>query len=178
MPVHAPPPFKKNEYVYTNMSDLIYDPDDGDCRISLTSDDSAWITIEHISKELKDYGQDNFYRLFNEHPEQEEPISYFNRDDGTFKEVPSHRWHQSYMSTPPKDPSVRRNYMFSGTLNLESFAPYYTYMLQKDPRYNQVVINWYGSNNYIPMHHDCEAKMVHNHSISMININTLIYTDF
>lgn len=160
------------------MSDLTYDPDNGDCRIPLTSDESAWITIEHIPQELKDYGQANFYRLFHEHPEHEEPVSYFNHDDGTFKEVASHRWYQSYMNTPPKDPSVRRNYMFSGRddtpVNLELpelFAPYYNYMLQKDPRYNQVVINWYGSNNYIPMHRDCEAGMVNNHSVSLININ-------
>jgi hypothetical protein len=160
------------------MTDLTYDPDDGDRRIPLTNDESAWITIERVPKELKDYGQDNFYRLFHEHPEHEEPISYFNHDDGTFTEVASHRWHQSYMNTPPKDPSIRRNYMFSGKDDTpvnqelpEIFAPYYTYMLQKDPRYNQVVINWYGPDNYIPMHHDCESKMVQNHTISMININ-------
>ena len=160
------------------MSVLTYDPDDGDRRIPLTSDESAWITVEHIPQELKDYGQLNFHRLFQEHPEQEEPISYFNHDDGSFKEVASHRWHQSYMNTPPKDPSIRRNYMFSGRTDTpvdleipELFTPYYTYMQQRDQRYNQVVINWYGPDNYIPMHCDCEAKMVHNHTISMININ-------
>jgi alkylated DNA repair dioxygenase AlkB len=54
----------------------------------------------------------------------------------------------------------------------ELFQPYYDFMISKDSRYNQVVINWYDPESSIPLHSDCAVGMVENYTISMLNINT------
>jgi alkylated DNA repair dioxygenase AlkB len=68
--------------------------------------------------------------------------------------------------------------MFSGTQDTnindplpELFEPFYNFMKNSDNRYNQVIANWYQDKDYIPLHSDCDAKMVNNYTIGLINLN-------
>lgn len=157
---------------------LVYDPIDGDIQIILTKNGSAWLNIEHIPYELKEYGQLHYKELFQAHPQNETPILRYCKTKHEWIETASHRWNQSYLKTPKKDLNVKESYMFSGlddsTINdplPAVFQPYYEYMQLKDSKYNQVVLNWYDPTSYIPRHTDCEAGMIKNHTISMLNIN-------
>lgn len=68
--------------------------------------------------------------------------------------------------------------MYSGTNtsnnndNLpEEFMPFYNYVKTIDSRYNQVVINWYDTNDYIEFHKDCQRKMIKDVPILILTIS-------
>lgn len=148
--------------------------------IFLTKDNSAYVIIQHIPEDLKTYALANFDSLFNIHPDERANVLLFNHNTKKpdWKEITKPRWSQSYLNTPKFDNSVMKSYMFSGhnTTNNNSpipppFDPFYAYMKTQDDRYNQLIANWYDNNDYIPLHSDCESKMVPNHVISLINLN-------
>ncbi len=162
--------------------------------IYLNKDLSSWVTIEHLPVELKQYGSDNFDSMFYLHPENRGKVLVFNKDETNpeWNEIDCFRWSKSYLNTPKFDETVMKSYMFSGNndnkpksymfagnkdTNIndklpEAFEPFYNYMKTIDNKNNQVIANWYNDNNdYMPFHSDCEANMVKNHTIAMINLN-------
>lgn len=149
--------------------------------IYLTYDKSSWIIIQQLPRELKQYAQTNFNEMFNIHSADRGRVLVFNKDhkNPEWDEIECFRWCKSYLNTPKFDKKVMKSYMFSGTdgANIndplpEIFNPFYEYMKTNDNKYNQVVINWYKDHNdYIPQHSDCEADMIDNHVISVINLN-------
>lgn len=148
--------------------------------VLLTHDNSAWITTENLPNTLSQYTSVNFNKMFDTHDESRGRVLVFNKDrlNPRWNEIECSRWCKSYLNTPKFDNSVMKNYMFSG-LNIENindelptiFEPLYNHMKKLDGRYNQVVVNYYGDNNdYIPQHSDCEAGMVDNHKIAVMNL--------
>ena len=140
----------------------------------LTKNKSSWITISHLPEELSIYTQNNFNILFNLHPTTRGKIIMFD------KEVDSSRWHQSYLKTPKYDPNRKCSYMFSGIENNEyintplpeEFTKYYNFMKNIDPKYNQVVGNWYeNKEDHIAFHSDCELGMINNAVVSILSFN-------
>lgn len=161
---------------------LNYDPALQDKEtIYVTANKSAWINIQHLPTSLKEYASSNFEKMFECHPEKRGTVMVFNQDTENPKwvETECSRWYQSYLNTAQFDKSVMKSYMFSGSNNTNIngelpniFQPFYSYMKDIDAKNNQVVINWYDNkNDYIPYHSDCEAHMVENHTISLINLN-------
>lgn len=163
---------------------LIYDSNSVSSlhNLSLTKDSSAWITVEHLPNDLGEYALNKFDSMFNLHPENKGKVLVFNKDkqNPDWHEIECFRWSKSYLNTPKFDKSVMKSYMFSGVddENIndelpELFKPFHDFMKTKDERNNQVIANWYENNeDYIPFHSDCEAEMVDNHTISLINLNS------
>jgi alkylated DNA repair dioxygenase AlkB len=53
----------------------------------------------------------------------------------------------------------------------ELFQPYYNYMKTLDPKYNQVIANWYENNyDYIALHSDCQRGMIDDAKISILSL--------
>jgi alkylated DNA repair dioxygenase AlkB len=165
-----------------NNGRLVYDSDLGNQTLYLTQDLSSWIHIDYLPNELKEYAFKNFNSMFDLHPENKANVLVFNKDkqNPDWNEIECFRWSKSYLNTPKFDKTVMKSYMFSGTNDEnindelpELFKPFYDFMKTKDDRNNQVIANWYGNNeDYIPFHSDCEADMVDNHTISLINFNS------
>lgn len=148
--------------------------------IYLTEDKASWINIDYLSDDLKDYAIKHFDELFNLHPLNRGKVLVFNgeKENKNWVETECSRWYETYGKTPKFDDTVMKSYMFSGNNNINTsilpdlYQPFNKYMINKDDRYNQIVINWYDSkNDYIPLHSDCEAHMIDNHVISLINLN-------
>lgn len=165
--------------------------------IQLTDNGSSWVRVSRLPTDLLDYGTVNFASLFELHPEERHHIITRNGGD-----EPVVRWQQSYLNTPEYDASDEyfksNTYMYAANPNQnarnelpEMFRPFYEHMKTVDPRYNQVVVNWYDEDDYINFHHDCQRKLVvgvpivvvtlsqtdlrhfeFNHSISSKNTNT------
>ena len=174
--------------------------------IQLTDNGSSWVRVSQLPTDLLNYGAVNFASLFELHPEERHHIITRNGGD-----EPVARWQQSYLNTPKYDASdeyfksntymyanvdqnaLNQNALNQNTLNElpEMFRPFYEHMKTVDPRYNQVVVNWYDDDDYINFHHDCQRKLVlgvpivvvtlaqtdlrhfeFNHSISSKNTNT------
>lgn len=54
----------------------------------------------------------------------------------------------------------------------KEFNQYVEFAKEINPKYNQLVINWYNPEDYIELHSDCTAKMISPDSpILMINLN-------
>lgn len=163
------------------MQNIYYDPDSNfnKSTIYLTHDQKSWITIEHLDDNIKQYAIDNFNAMFELHPEERGKVRVFNGNisDPNWVETQCSRWYQSYENTPRFDDTVMKSYMFSGQKPVDTrlplpqiFIPFYDFMKEKDHRYNQVVVNWYNPDDLIPYHSDCEAYMIPDHSIGLINL--------
>ena len=137
-----------------------------------------------LSTELKEYGRVNFDSLFNSRPEHKGKVQVYNKNPSNpkWKEEQCHRYHKSYLKTPPFNKNVNKSYMFSGK-NCEEieeelpemFKPFLNFMTEQDAKYNQVVVNWYeNENDYMPSHSDWTDGMVKGHKISAL---TLTETD-
>lgn len=164
--------------------------------IQLTENGSSWVRVSQLPTDLLNYGAVNFASLFELHPEERHHIITRNGGD-----EPVTRWQQSYLNTPEYDASDEyfksKTYMYANVNQNahnelpEMFRPFYEYMKTVDPRYNQVVVNWYDEDDYLNFHHDCQRKLVlgvpimvvtlsqtdlihfeFNHSISSKNTNT------
>jgi hypothetical protein len=149
--------------------------------IFLTKNKSAWITVEHLPDNLKQYASENFSNMFNLHPEKRGNVLVFNKNKANpeWQEIECFRWTKSYLHTPKFDNTVMKSYMFAGSDNVDItgplpdlFEPFYKYMKTLDNKYNQVIANWYENNNdHMPYHSDCESGMVNDHKIALINLN-------
>ena len=73
----------------------------------MTKSGSAWITIEWLSEELKEYSQINYEELFSLHPVERGKVIMFGQ------EIISPRWHRSYLKTPKRDTKAKRSFMYS-----------------------------------------------------------------
>lgn len=147
--------------------------------IDLDQGKESWLKVEHLPDDLKSYSKDKFNEMFNLHPEKRGNVLVFNKDTTSpaWEEIECHRWCKSYFNTPKFDNTVMKSYMFNGNNNdnineplPEIFMPLYQYMQAQDSRYNQVIVNWYNSDDFIPLHSDCEAHMVKDHTIAIINL--------
>lgn len=144
--------------------------------IYLDEQKTAWLEISKLSDDLTLYATENFDTLFNLHPEKKGNVLVFNKDhqNPDWHEIECFRYCKSYLATPKFDNTVMKSYMFSGHNNEGindplpiAFQPFYAYM--KD--YNQVIVNWYEKEDYIPPHSDCDAHMVDNYNIGLINLS-------
>ncbi len=160
---------------------LRYDPDTNLNRSTmyLTHDKKSWITIEHLDDNIKQYAIDNFNAIFELHPQDKGKVLVFNGniEDPNWVETECSIWYQSYDNTPKFDDSVMKSYMFSDRTNTnineplpKILVPFYECIKKNDNNYNQVVVNWYNPDDMIPYHSDCEAYMMKNHSIGLINL--------
>ena len=163
------------------MANVQYDPDISKDKLTiyLTNDKTSWITIEHLPDNIKQYAIDNFNAMFELHPEDKGKVLVFNGliEDPNWVETQCSRWYQSYENTPRFDDTVMKSYMFSDQTNIninkslpDILTPLYDCMKEKDSRYNQVVVNWYNDDDSIPYHSDCEAYMMKDHTIGLINL--------
>jgi alkylated DNA repair dioxygenase AlkB len=134
--------------------------------IQLTDNGSSWVRVSQLPTDLMNYGSVNFASLFKLHPEERHSI--ITRNGGV---EPVTRWQHSYLNTPEYDTSDEyfksNTYMYAANPNQnarhelpELFRPFYEHMKMVDPRYNQVVVNWYDEDDYINFHHDCQRKLV------------------
>ena len=149
-------------------------------KIYLNESNSAWIEIDELSPALKQYAMERFDELFEEHPRERGKTLLFNKnvENPEWEENNSFRYHKSYMQTPDFNPESMKSYMFSGEDKSgnngkfpELFEPFYEYIKSQDARYNQMVINWYEKEDFIPLHSDCTHSMIDNASIWIVNIN-------
>ncbi len=150
--------------------------------IHFTKDKLSYIKIEYLSETLLQYTNENYKHLFDKHPIERCNILQYNKKNNDWNNLEKDRWMKSYLSTPKHDKNIKKSYMFSGTNtntndNINDdlpniFIPYYEHVKTIDSLYNQVVINWYlnGEDN-IPYHSDCDAKMINDYKICIINLN-------
>jgi alkylated DNA repair dioxygenase AlkB len=142
-------------------------------RVDLTTDGSSWLEVSMLPDSLIALGQETFNRMWEQHPAARGKVVMYDQ-----KQVDSHRWHASYLSTPARNPELKHSYMFAGIddshirdpLPVE-FQPFFDHFKNANA-YNQVTANWYdGGDDYIAMHSDCEVGMSPNHSIALLTFN-------
>jgi len=140
----------------------------------LTKDKSAWITIEWLPEEIKEYSRRNYENMFSLHPTERGKVIMSG------DEVNSPRWHRSYLKIPHRNISEVRSFMYSGKdfyedLTLPSqFNIYLNYLNknQENGQFNQVIVNWYADgNDFIAPHSDCEIGMKKGGEITIISLN-------
>ncbi len=119
----------------------------------------------------------NFYEMFNLHPENRHKIVY--KTEFNIDEVKTNRWSKSYLKTPSiNEVQINNTYMYSGLDDSENnnelpqlFQPIYDYIKLIDSNYNQCTINWYqDENDMISMHSDCQKCMIDNGKIAIISL--------
>lgn len=170
-----------------------YDPQDlestGPCKtkdgkiinekiIYLNENKTAYLKVEYLPHSLIKYGEDNYEKMFNLHPQDKHKIIMGKEEKSV------HRWQQSYLKTPPHTEELleNRSYMYSGydmTKNNDElpkyFQKYYDFMVQKNKAYNQVVVNWYqDGNDFIAYHANCESGMIPDAEIATISLYGII----
>jgi alkylated DNA repair dioxygenase AlkB len=156
---------------------LNYDPTSKDMKkvkIYLNVDKSAYLVITHLPEKLETYGLDYFKEMFDLHPKEKHKIIMYE------KEVEVNRYQQSYLKTPliTDDLLKRQSYMYSGydTTNNQSQLPehfevFYNHIKSKNEKYNQVVANWYPSEEEsIAFHSDCEVGMIPNAKVALLSL--------
>lgn len=141
--------------------------------IQLDSEGTSWITIEFVPNELSNLATSTYESMWNLHPETKHKIIMYEQEVKVF------RYSQSYLNTPTNlDHVSTRSYMYSGfdtgsnNADLpEQFEPFYEYARSTDPRYNQVIANWYSdSQDYIAPHADCVRGMGLNYKIALLSL--------
>lgn len=144
-------------------------------RFYVTKDQDSWIEIHSLSSEMRDFVSTNYDAMFAERPIDQSYIHKFHRTTNLWEHEKVSRRYDNYLHTPNYDPTTHKSYMFNNSgykVLPQLFQPLYEEMLQLDPRYNQVVINYYkDGSEFINTHSDCTAKMVENHSISICSLN-------
>ena len=147
---------------------------------------NSWLLVGQIPQQLVDYGRTNFDELFKAHPQERANILMYVRPTDseskrTWRTEQKDRWMKSYLQTPPllQANETQRSYMFAGVppnptdsssaVPLE-FQPFVEWMMRTNPRYNQVIINWYDAEDHIPFHSDCELHTIDDHAVSIISL--------
>lgn len=127
--------------------------------------------MRKIPETLMNY---DFNKLFNLKPDSRSKVLIYNKKLKTHEEKTIFRSYSSFLNTPKLDENVEKSYMF---LNKEEVVPvefsdFVNFVKDLDPRYNQMVINWYNPEDYIELHSDCSAKMINDEApILTINLN-------
>ena len=145
-------------------------------KIFLTDDNNSWLSISQLPEDLINYTNENYNSLFDLHPPELGKILFYDKQD--WKEIVKNRYHASYLNTPKYNKNVLSSFMFSGYDESKNnddipseFKPFYDFIKLQNDKYNQIGINWYDACSYIPFHSDCEAGMIENHEITIINLN-------
>ena len=137
--------------------------------IKLNNSGTAYVSINYLPEELTTQLSQDFPKLWALHPEPRHKIIMFEKE----YEVP--RWSKSYGCTWNSLTHTKSSsYMYSGfdtSANNDSvpseFEPYYSWAKNTDPKFNQVIANWYGEQDYIAPHADCMRGMVPNAKIAI-----------
>lgn len=142
------------------------------------TDDSAWLKLHELPKELANHLHSNFSELFAMHPPNRGIVVMHNQNKETYQDYTCKRWFQSYLNTPKRDSDLKTSYMFSGMHPAEqpNLPDEFRRVLdwlnsQSAVKYNQVVANWYlDGSDYIPFHSDYEYNAVPNSCITVVNL--------
>jgi alkylated DNA repair dioxygenase AlkB len=141
--------------------------------IQLNESGTAYIMIDYLPDDLVAYSTKYFNDMYSMHPEEKHKIIMYE------KEVEVYRYQKTYLKTPKIDETHLKthSYMYSGYESVNSdilppiFVPYHEYMKQADPRYNQMIANWYqDGNDFIAQHSDCTREMIDNGKIAIISL--------
>jgi len=123
--------------------------------IQLNESGSAYILVDYLPEHLSENASNTFDSMWQLHPELKHKIIMYE------KEVEVHRYSQSYLNTWTDLSHTKfSSYMYSGfdtSSNNEIlpniFVDYYKWIQEQDPKYNQVIVNWYGDQfDYIASH--------------------------
>lgn len=100
-------------------------------------------------------------------------VLVYNKAKKEHEEKQIYRRYRSYGKVPEFDPRIKKSYMFSGWEGLEKeqdIPEVVKNIMEDNPEYNQCVVNWYMSGDeYIEPHSDCDAHMIDNYKIKIIN---------
>jgi alkylated DNA repair dioxygenase AlkB len=141
--------------------------------IQLNESGTAFISIDHLPDGLSILANAGFNEIYALHPQDKHKIIMYEN------EVPVHRYSKSYLNTPcDLSHTVTRSYMYSGLTTDENMdplpdllVPFYNYIKTIDPKYNQVICNWYeNQNDYIAPHADCQRQMIANAKIALLSL--------
>lgn len=141
--------------------------------IQLNTSGTAFLSIDHLPNNLFIKATDTFNEIYTLHPPQKHKIIMYET------EVPVHRYSKSYLNTPTDLSHTRtRSYMYSGFTTDENtdslpevLIPFYDYIKTLDPKYNQVICNWYENHNdYIAPHADCQRGMIPDAKVALLSL--------
>jgi len=138
-------------------------------KISLSN--TSQLEIRFINSIFCKMDQTLFSLLWNYHPKKKHKIIMGNQ------EVKVNRYSKSYLHTPINITHHKSSYMYSGldkSKNQEDlpsiFKIYWNEMKRFDPKYNQVIVNWYeDENDFIAQHADCQKQMIDGAKISILS---------
>jgi alkylated DNA repair dioxygenase AlkB len=145
--------------------------------IQLNESGTAYISIDHLPEAL--LAQIDFDGIYALHPEEKHKIIMYEN------EVPVHRYSKSYLNTPCElSHTVTRSYMYSGLNTDENtdplpdlLTPIYDHMKRIDPKYNQVICNWYDNDqDYIAPHSDCQRQMISAARVALVSLYEPIFS--
>lgn len=132
--------------------------------------EKSYLTVEFLPDDLNF----NFTDLFYSHPKDRHKIIIHG------KEIEVERWQKSYLNTPKISKCIKdghKSYMYSGKNDAENNGPVpelfrelFNAIKQKDEKYNQLAINWYGETDSIALHSDCEIGMIEDYKIAILSL--------
>lgn len=110
--------------------------------------------------------KEDFYSLIALRPAQRSSVIIYDKKEKKHKYKQIFRSYMSYFKTPEFDETIEKSYMF---LNKSAevpkdLPPYVDFAKSIDPRYNQMVVNFYSPEDFIESHRDCTAHMISKNS--------------
>lgn len=117
----------------------------------------------------------NFEELYSLRPKDVGVVKVFNKETGIHKDKKIFRAYKDYIQSPIFEPNIKKSHMHG---QLSKTTPKIVKELiskakQIDNRYNQLIINWYESGEYIENHRDCDARMVEDYKILIMSFNEI-----
>jgi hypothetical protein len=116
----------------------------------------------------------NFIDLYKLRPDTKSSIILYDKDENEFRNREIFRSYMSYLKTPEFNPEIKKSYMFlNKTENIPKELEFiFSHVKSLDSRYNQMVVNWYDTDEYIEAHRDCVSNFINKNSpILMVNLN-------
>lgn len=84
-------------------------------------------------------------------------VNVYDKETDTYKEKQIYRKYECYGDVPIFDHTVKKSYMYTEPKEIPNlFKPLYNKYADK---YNQMIVNWYESDDFIEPHRDCTAKL-------------------
>lgn len=119
--------------------------------------------------------QTNFQELFNLCTQKKNSeVVIFDKENKNFYNKQIYRKYMSFLNVPEFDQEVKKSYMFCEKAKEvpQELLKYLAFAKSIDPRYNQMVVNWYEKDDYIEAHRDCTSKFIDKEApILMLNFN-------
>lgn len=99
-------------------------------------------------------------------------VLFYNKTQNKHQSKKIYRKYKCYGETPNFNSKIKKSYMFCDkTLKLPEALNFYVEQFKTiDKRYNQFVVNWYESDDYIEPHSDCTSAMIQDYNIGLIVI--------